>query len=265
MRRLFAFPARLLVLRPPKIAPSISELRASSAVVVQTYLTDHVETRQISSYRQIIIGTADPLEEADFLEFRLLYEGELLPSGNSHKRRSEKHEIRRSFHPQLKRLWSVHNSLRRLAARAGNHADPRPGTEEEQFERGINAIGKQWARVGYQFAPLVTPEHALRCSIEMLLLRPEEDRYIFTRGDIDGQLKTIFDAFQVPQTQQDLGDATPQSGETPFFCLLADDKLISEVRVTTDQLLLLPTHKTVKANDCFPDSCQTELQNSENI
>jgi len=36
-----------------------------------------------------------------------------------------------------------------------------------------------------------------------------------------------------------------------LFCLLEDDRLITEVRVTTDRLLLLPNKPTVKPNDCF--------------
>jgi hypothetical protein len=36
-----------------------------------------------------------------------------------------------------------------------------------------------------------------------------------------------------------------------FFCLLADDRLISEVRVVADELLLLPNYKQPQANDAF--------------
>ena len=45
------------------------------------------------------------------------------------------------------------------------------------------------------------------------------------------------------------GGMGPQEDEDPFFCLLEDDRLISEVRVTTDQLLLLPNQRELKAND----------------
>ena len=44
---------------------------------------------------------------------------------------------------------------------------------------------------------------------------------------------------------------SPQEDETPFFCLLEDDRLISEIRVNGDQLLLLPNERQVKANDSF--------------
>ena len=90
---------------------------------------------------------------------------------------------------------------------------------------------------------------ALRCSIDITILRPEDDRFIFEAGDIDGQLKTLFDALRIPKDAGECGGAIPQADETPFFCLLEDDRLVSEVRVSTDQMLLLPNRREVKAND----------------
>jgi hypothetical protein len=186
------------------------------------------------------------------VEFRLLYEGELLGSGGTNSRASEKHAIRRVFHPQLRRLWNLKSNLRQYADHMGNLASPAQGrSKEERFEIGINAIGKEWNKAGYDLVPLVTPSLALRCSLDILLLRPEEDRFIFTSGDIDGQVKTLFDALRIPVTTGEAGGIGPQEDETPFFCLLQDDRLISEVRVTADQLLLLPRERAVKANDSF--------------
>jgi hypothetical protein len=124
------------------------------------------------------------------------------------------------------------------------HAEP------SWFNAGITAIGTNWSRAGYQFIPLVTSHIAVRCSLDVLLLRPEEDRFIFKRGDIDGQIKTLFDALRIPCDLAEAGGVGPQDDETPFFCLLENDNLISEVRLTTDQLLLLPTERKVRANTC---------------
>jgi hypothetical protein len=191
------------------------------------------------------------------MEFRLLYEGELLPSAGSNKRASEKHAIRKIFHPQLRRLWTVQANLRELATRRSGE-DPRPInehlqpiTEQEQFDFGIRATGMKWSRAGYQFVPLVTADMALRCSLDVLLLRPEEDRFIFNAGDIDGQVKTLFDSLRMPKDLNETGGVGPEGDETPFFCLLEDDRLITEVNVTTDKLLLLPTQRDVKANDAL--------------
>jgi hypothetical protein len=129
----------------------------------------------------------------------------------------------------------------------GRNAPPIP--PEDYPKLGLRAISEEWERCGFHFIPLVTPNMALRCSLDISLLRPEEDRFIFKQGDIDGQVKALFDALRIPENLAETGGAGPQDDEEPFFCLLQDDRLISEVRVTTDQLLLLPNHREVKAND----------------
>jgi hypothetical protein len=188
------------------------------------------------------------------VEFRLLYEGELPPSGNNNKRPREKHEIRRRFHPQLRRLWSMESNLRELAARrwlASVNANCPPTTDPERFDLGIKAMGEKWVKAGYECVPLVTSDMDLRCGLDILLLRPEEDRFIFQSGDVDGQLKTLFDALRIPQNPEETGRASPLADECPLFCLLEDDRLISDVRVNTDRLLLLPGQRAVKPNDAF--------------
>ncbi len=194
------------------------------------------------------------------MEFRLLYDGELPSIGNK-GRPSEVHEIRRTFHPQLRRLWSAENNLHQLAMmRATHYKDdvrpeserPIPKNEDERFDLGIQAMSLNWRRAGFQFVPLVTEDMVLRCSIDILLLRPDiEERFLVRRGDIDGQVKTVFDALRIPENSGEAGGAVPQKDETPFFVLLEDDKLITEVRVTTDRLLQLPNKADVKPNDCF--------------
>jgi hypothetical protein len=119
------------------------------------------------------------------------------------------------------------------------------------MEIGIKAMGEHWSRAGFQLVPLVTRKQDLRCSLDILLLRPEEDRFIFTSGDIDGRLKTLFDALRIPDNEGETGHAVPGDDETPLYCLLEDDRLISEVRVNTDQLLQLPHEKELHANDSF--------------
>ena len=70
-------------------------------------------------------------------------------------------------------------------------------------------------------------------------------------GDIDARIKTIFDALRMPKNLDEAGGAVPQADENPFFCLLEDDKLISEIKVTTDELLLLPREREIKPNDAL--------------
>lgn len=42
----------------------------------------------------------------------------------------------------------------------------------------------------------------------------------------------------MPQYNSEIESFPPDPGENPFFCLLEDDRLITDVAVTTDRLLL---------------------------
>jgi len=202
------------------------------------------------------------------MEFRLVYSGRVLGASRNDTRASLKHEIRREFHPQLRRLWQVNESLRRLTKFTGVHHydanNPRSIEQEnlgsppdvdkaEDFylDLGADVITKRWERCGYKFWPLVTEEYCVNCSLDILFLRPEERGMIIRSGDIDARIKTIFDALRMPKNLDEAGGSGPQIDEQPFFCLLEDDKLISEIKVTTDSLLLLPRERELKANDAL--------------
>jgi hypothetical protein len=183
------------------------------------------------------------------MEFNLLYQGELLPSGNQ-SRAKEKHAIRRVFHPQLRRLWSVKPILRSLAhqwfVRVQSRASPlSPDLSFEEARKiecdlGLQAIGKYYAKAGYELVPLVSPEYVPQCAIEILVLRPGERILFDERGDLDGQVRTILDALRMPDNPGETGGAQPEDDEHPLFCLLQNDKFISEVKIIADELLQLP-------------------------
>jgi hypothetical protein len=208
-------------------------------------------------------GTGEPIEKDNLVEFRLLYEGTLLSSGN-HSAVENKHHVRRELHPQLRRLWWEHYGLRQLAAHRGNQANPRQGADErERFDAGITAMAKDWPKCNFQFVPLIGEDSAVRCSLDILLLRPEGEHAIvgpngptghsriLRHGDIDGQLKTLLDALTFPVQPSEIRDLQPQADENPMFCLLSDDKLVSEVNVKAEALLLLPSKRQVNATDAF--------------
>jgi len=73
--------------------------------------------------------------------------------------------------------------------------------------------------------------------LSITLLRPGAPGQAL--ADIDNRLKTLVDALKVPKKQGELPpDAVPSEDEDPFFCLLEDDKLLTAIRVETDQLLV---------------------------
>jgi hypothetical protein len=195
---------------------------------------------------RVYVNTGDPIEEKNLMEFRLLYQGELPSSGNKGHPK-EKHEIRRAFHPQLRRLWKQRQNLRLYAfqwfsrniQRTGV-ADPGPDKPELRLELGFQEMGRNWSKAGYDLVPLVIPEFAPQCSLDILLLRPDSRTIFSDMADLDGQVKTILDALRMPDSREETGEADPEEDEHPLFCLLQNDKLISEVKITADQLLMLP-------------------------
>jgi hypothetical protein len=209
----------------------------------------------------IEVGSGVPIEDSDNLvEFHLLYSGPLHSAGHALARK-EKHSIRQAFHSQLKHLWATNPNLRRRAEVEGRHAyaaeihgnaaAPQV-SPEEAIAKGLHAMAAEWSRNGFNFLPLVTRILALRCSLEILFLRVEEKNYVLQGGDIDGRLKILFDAMRMTDNAGELPTgAAPGPDENPFYCLLENDDLISEVRVNTDQLLLLPGSAVRDKHDVY--------------
>lgn len=86
--------------------------------------------------------------------------------------------------------------------------------------------------------PLVSSTLFAVAELDCVLLRPGPPGELFrSGGDIDNRLKTLLDALKVPEQNALPSGAKPEDDETPFFCLLEDDKLITALRVETDRLL----------------------------
>jgi hypothetical protein len=177
------------------------------------------------------------------MRFRLTYEGPLLASTASDTRAKHKHEIRKTLHPQLKRLWEIDPNLKGWNAHSPTildeetkdfiavHASPPPMPVSE-------ALATFYHRGNYRFVPLAREAEALIAGVEILFLRPDVPGSVIRSGDIDNRLKTLFDALRMPAGAHEMGGYdSPDVGEMPFFVLLEDDKLLSHVSVETDTLL----------------------------
>ncbi len=70
------------------------------------------------------------------------------------------------------------------------------------------------------------------------------------RGDIDNRLKTLFDALRIPDKKEQVRNHVPSDEENPIHVLLTDDTLVTGVKITTDQLLMLP-EKLYDSNQVF--------------
>jgi len=209
---------------------------------------------QVGPNEFVEIGSGVPIASEGLVEFHLLYSGPLHSTGYENPRK-EKHSIRKVFHSQLRHLWETHPNLRERAQGEGEigitmeTAAAMP--KAELFQRGVRGLGANWSRGGFNFVPLVTRKHCLRCGLDILFLRAEERNYVLQGGDIDGRLKILFDALRMADAGEFPEGAAPEADEEPFFVLLQNDDLISEVHVVTDRLLNLPGVKTVDKHDVY--------------
>jgi len=166
------------------------------------------------------------------MEFRLLFKGAIKSQGAG----PEVHEIRRMLHPQLKQLWSNHAMLQAVVRQYGLSAGS--VSDDDSIQRGIDALAE--SHYDLRFLPLVADDRFVRCELDILFLRREQPGRVFMKGDIDNRLKTLFDALRIPDAKEQVRNHVPSDGENPLYVLLTDDKLVTDLKVSTDQLLMLP-------------------------
>lgn len=162
------------------------------------------------------------------MRFTLTYSGPLKASGDA----KTKHEIRQQLHPQLKTLWATHQALEQKSKWV-----VQPLADDDANEEGDGTLLKTID--GKTFATLVHPNLKVYAELDILLLRPEAPGAVVSHsGDIDNQLKTLFDALRRPTDISEIPARwSPSEDENPLHCLLEDDKLITRVNVETDRLL----------------------------
>lgn len=154
------------------------------------------------------------------MEFYLTYMGPL----KSNAKAKEKHKIRKYIEPQLKRLWNI--------APLSDYPEWLRLEPKQDTHNVIKEVG------GYKFAPLITSKLYLVCQLDIVLLWPDEPgKIVGSGGDIDNRLKTLFDALTCPDENQVREVMQDTDDQDIFYCLLEDDKLITDVAVKTHTLL----------------------------
>ncbi len=153
------------------------------------------------------------------MNFTLYYRGGLKANGGT----TEKHALRKHFHLQLKQLWQ----------------QPPLTYFDSFYASGGGHAGSIAHQIGaFRFVPLVCTGLHLVARLEITLLRPEPaGSLVVSGGDIDNRVKTLLDSLKIPDPNALPRDANPEAGEDPFFCLLEDDSLVTELEVRTRQLL----------------------------
>jgi len=169
----------------------------------------------------MVLGCTILLSENQVMRFTLFYRGPL----KSNRGVEDKQLIRRAFHPQLKQLWT-----QPPLADFSDWLKPGPTPGNITL---IEKIGH------FQFAPLVSERNHMVAELNITMLRPGAPGDLVSHaGDLDNRIKTLLDALRVPREATGLprGDA-PTKDETPFFCLLGDDRLVTQLNISTASLL----------------------------
>jgi len=183
------------------------------------------------------------------MEFRLIYRGSLPAqnSGGGGGLSKEKHAIRKDLHKQLAVLWKEHPMLSRWIEKTITIQE----AGETRIFSGAEEMASHHASFGFNWLPLVREDLGIAVGLDIVFLRRDAPgRIIGGGGDIDNRLKVLFDALRKPKNPEEVAGFVPEDGENPFFCLLEDDLLINDVRITTDRLLT-PLLTGEAKNDVF--------------
>lgn len=200
----------------------------------------------------------EPEPSETTMEFRLIYQGPLPSAGSSgsSRRSREKQMLRKCFHKQLRELWTQHPDLREqsqtLFVKRGTQirrVERNPAAIPEDAKTWLEHIASDYPRLGTHFVPLISEKGGFTCSLQILFLRRgNPGDLIASGGDIDNRVKVLLDGLVMPQSESDLGGIPIDPDEDPFYCLLTDDKLITNFSVTTDRLLI-PLGQGERIND----------------
>jgi hypothetical protein len=205
------------------------------------------------SYWERLRHLAEPLE---LMKFTLIYDGDLPASGNSSKKPADVARIRNYFHDQLADLWDSHIILRELERTARvprityetelvsddwggtdykspQFREPVPPLERGQIDLCVPIQNE--TEVAYR--PIVRQSLGLACALDITFLRQEEPgNLVLQGGDIDGRIKTLFDALRMPSKEEEKASRTQQTAD-PMQCLMESDALISDLSIKTGRLL----------------------------
>lgn len=189
------------------------------------------------------------------MKFTLIYDGDL-PSTGNHPKPSFVSRIRDGFHDQLFDLWDSHIILRQLQRTARTHLPvtgrpipngavvPYTPSKLPDYNGPIPPLkpGQTDFCAPIQvpnsatYLPLIRQSLNLACALDILFLRHEDPgALVFQGGDIDGRIKTLFDALRMPSEDEERAGGVPTAD--PLYCLLESDTLISDLSVKTGRLL----------------------------
>jgi hypothetical protein len=172
----------------------------------------------------------------ELMIFTLRYTGDLKSSGNTGGRGKDKQGLREHFHPQLERIWSRHTVLKKINRETLTEPVKAQDRWEPPYPNALKIDSHLFRCMvrGASFIPLITASMEVHCHLSLRIGRPVRVGTIFAGGDIDGRLKTLFDALTVPKDDGQVPDGTTAR---EYLCLLSDDDLITALSISSYELL----------------------------
>jgi hypothetical protein len=162
------------------------------------------------------------------MKFTLFYNGPLKTNADAHT----KHQLRCCFHPQLKRAIEQSPSLLR-------------GQYMGQFElfsenQSLSVDGKSFLALAAPHKGSPDTSTVLHASVRLditMLRAGGIGSLVSNGGDIDNRMKTLLDALTIPDQNQAKNVEPTDMPDGAMVCLMSDDKIISDLRIATAQLL----------------------------
>ena len=180
------------------------------------------------------------------MKFTLFYRGGLPACTHRDPRAKEKHGLREYFEPQLALLWQEEPVLAKLLtgkptmhafriSREGKIQSPDDHNQMHEMV-WIPDMHKVEPKTTF-YIPLVTRRNGLGCRLNVKFMRPGHPGGVTNAGDLDNRLKTLLDGLRMPHKRDEIKGASQRTNHQ-FYCLLQDDSLITDLSVSTEQLLI---------------------------
>lgn len=151
-------------------------------------------------------------EESVSISFK--YKGPLPSGGRKSPRSKEKQLIRRQLNLQIAKYME----------------NPPP----EIF--GLSTSNERKSIGTFVFQPIICKGRGISCELEIKVFSRTPFGTVYSHGDLDNRIKTLFDALCTPNKDQLTDTDSPTDKESLFWILLEDDSLITDFSVKTEPL-----------------------------
>lgn len=147
------------------------------------------------------------------MEYLIIYHGNL-PSNGS---KDDKGKIREILNDQIKKIWDTDQYKNLMKSRQSN--------------KKVKDMYVSVADINY--LPMISSKIKLYCHIKIEYFSNRSPSEIFTDGDLDNKLKTLFDGLRAITSKQ---EKTYEKENQLYYTVLEDDNLVKGLTIETHQI-----------------------------